>query len=143
METGRVVRMLGGEKTLGAKIRSASDLIPVVRQGFDYRALEHAIADIGVSRETVFGALGLPLRTMARRKGESRLTPAESDRLYRLVRIAAQAEMVFNDSEKARQWLLRSNRALGHVSPLSLLDTDEGVRQVEAVLGRIEHGVWS
>ena len=66
----------------------------------------------------------------------------ESDRAYRLVGIAARAEDVLGSAEKAREWLTRPNRALGQVSPLSLLDTDEGARQVEAVLGRIEHGVW-
>ncbi len=82
-------------------------------------------------------------RTMARRKGERRLSAMESDRLYRLARVAAHAEEVFGGPEKAGTWLLRPNRALGKAVPFELLDTDEGTRQVEAVLGRIEHGVFS
>ena len=143
METARVVKMLGGEKTLGTKVVSASDLIPVVRRGLEYSALEAIIGLLGVARETVLGALGLPPRTIARRKGAQRLSAAESDRVYRLARVVALAEAVLGDVAKTRAWLLRPNRALGHVMPLSLLDTDEGTRQVEAVLGRIAHGVWS
>lgn len=143
METARVVKMLGGEKALGAKVASASDMIPVVRRGLDYSALESIIGTIGVARETVLAALGLPPRTITRRKGEQRLSAAESDRVYRLARVVAMAEAVLGDVEKARAWLLRPNRALAHVTPLSLLDTDEGTRQVEAVLGRIAYGVWS
>jgi putative toxin-antitoxin system antitoxin component (TIGR02293 family) len=45
--------------------------------------------------------------------------------------------------EKAAAWLHRSNRALGHVVPLDLVDTEIGARRVEQVLGRIEYGVYS
>jgi putative toxin-antitoxin system antitoxin component (TIGR02293 family) len=45
--------------------------------------------------------------------------------------------------EKAARWLHTPNRALGGNLPLELLDTDLGSRQVEEVLGRIEHGVYS
>lgn len=143
METARVVKMLGGEKALGAKIASAADLIPVVRKGLSYRVLENLLAGIGVASETVLDAIGLPARTMGRRKGERRLSAAESDRVYRLARVMAHAEEALGSLDKARAWLLRPNRALGQITPLSLLDTDEGTRQVDAVLGRIEYGVWS
>ncbi len=143
METTRIVKILGGEKMLGAKVRSAADLIPVLRAGLKYQSLEAVISRTGVSREMALKVLGLSPRTMARRKGERRLSAMESDRLYRLARIAAQAEGVFGSPEKAGTWLLRPNRALGQAVPFELLDTDEGTRQVEAVLGRIEHGVFS
>lgn len=138
-----VTELLGGEHTLGVKARSSADLIPAVREGLKYGSLGAFVAHTGLSQEQVLGALGLPLRTIARRKAEERLKPAESDRVYRLARIVARTEEVLGEMEKTREWLLRPNRALGQVTPLSLLDTDEGARQVEAVLGRIEHGVWS
>jgi putative toxin-antitoxin system antitoxin component (TIGR02293 family) len=43
--------------------------------------------------------------------------------------------------EKAARWLRRPNRALGNQAPLDLMDSDIGTRQVEEVLGRIEHGI--
>jgi putative toxin-antitoxin system antitoxin component (TIGR02293 family) len=61
----------------------------------------------------------------------------------RLADIAAHAVLVLGSVEKARQWLTAENRALGCVAPISLLDTDVGVRAVEDVLHRIEHGVFS
>ncbi len=143
MEAIRITRILGGEKVLGGKIRCSSDLIPMVRKGLNFQTLEAVIICLDLSREQVISALALSPRTIARRKEESRLTAVESDRVYRLARIAARAEEVFGDLVKARTWMLRPNRALGNVLPLNLLDTDEGTRQVEAVLGRIEHGVWS
>lgn len=97
--------------------------------------------DLG--RDEISRVLHLPLRTIARRKRERRLQADESDRLCRLARIAAQAEDVLGDAARAARWLRAPNRALGRQAPLALLDTDLGSRQVEEVLGRIEHGVFS
>ncbi len=71
------------------------------------------------------------------------LIPAQSNRLNRLVQIIAHTEEVFGSQEKAQLWLNEQNRALQMATPLSLLDTDEGVHRVEDLLIRIEHGVFS
>ncbi len=57
--------------------------------------------------------------------------------------IIDRVEEVFGSREKAEIWLREPNRALDMQPPLDLLDTDEGAKQVEAVLIRIEHGVFS
>jgi putative toxin-antitoxin system antitoxin component (TIGR02293 family) len=80
---------------------------------------------------------------MKRRKATDRLLLQESERVDRLAKILAFAESVLGTREKARHWLSASNRALGNVSPLSLLETEAGVDEVTNVLGRIEHGVFS
>lgn len=87
--------------------------------------------------------VGLPARTLARRKKERRLRADESDRLLRLARVAAVAEDVLGAQDKAGRWLQKPNRALGGIAPLDLLDTDLGAEEVVTVLGRIEHGVYS
>jgi putative toxin-antitoxin system antitoxin component (TIGR02293 family) len=61
----------------------------------------------------------------------------------RIARVMARAENVLGSPERATAWLNRPNRALGDAVPLDLLGTDLGAREVEAVLGRIEHGVYS
>jgi putative toxin-antitoxin system antitoxin component (TIGR02293 family) len=66
-----------------------------------------------------------------------------SDRLYRLARVAAQAQDVFENSETATNWLKRANRALAGHAPIDLLDTDAGTEQVVELLDRIEYGVYS
>jgi uncharacterized protein (DUF2384 family) len=33
--------------------------------------------------------------------------------------------------------------SLGHATPLALADTEFGAREVEDLLGRLEHGVYS
>lgn len=115
----------------------------LLRRGLPFDALEAFVHALGVSTATVIKVLGLAPRTVARRKEKRTLTPAESDRLYRLARVVSRAVEVLGTLEKAKQWLERPARALGGEPPLSLLDTDIGAHQVEAILGRIEHGVFS
>jgi len=40
-------------------------------------------------------------------------------------------------------WLTTANRALGGEIPITLLDTSAGAHEVDAVLDRIEYGVYS
>ena len=142
-QMANIVRMLGGERILGRKVSSTADLIPILRSGLKYRSLEAIIHKLDISTDDVLKSLGLPVRTMARRKDEKHLTADESDRFYRLARIVTHAEDVFSDMNKVRRWLAHTNRALGGATPLSLLGTDEGARQVDNILGRIEYGVFS
>src|SRR6266540_3884727 len=76
-------------------------------------------------------------------KKQRRLHADESDRLLRLGRVAALAEEILGSHEKATRWLHEANVALGNEIPLRHLDSDLGARQVEDVLARIAHGVYS
>jgi len=66
----------------------------------------------------------------------------DSNRETTTTDIAALAERVFGSSRAARDWLLAPNPALGDEMPSRLLATTSGARRVEAVLIRIEHGVF-
>ena len=140
--TAQVVDLFGGADVLG-KIVQRVQLREALRHGLPYSALEALMRKLGLDRTEVLRVLSLNPRTLARRKKESALRPDESDRLYRLARIVAAAQDVLGTLESAARWLAQPNRALGHEAPLTLLDTDIGTRQVEAVLGRIDAGVFS
>lgn len=83
----------------------------------------------------------MPRKTLYHRRKLGRLTPEQSDRLLRVVRLLALAEDTFGDHDKAAIWLRRPTRPLADECPLDLLDTDAGVRRVEDLLGRIAHGI--
>jgi putative toxin-antitoxin system antitoxin component (TIGR02293 family) len=112
-----------------------------IKQGLPYRSLESLRERLRLSVPEAANVLHMPARTMARRRQSRKLDPVESDRLYRIARVAGQAVSVFGTEEKATTWLQRPNRALGGELPIRLLDTDVGARQVEDILGRIEHGI--
>lgn len=139
----QIVDVLGGFGSFHHRIQEAQELGDEVRQGFPYETLEAVGERLRISRDELSEALQVPLRTLTRRKKDRRLKPDESDRLARLARIAAHAIDVLEDEDKAASWLRTPNRALGGSTPLKMLDTDLGARQVEEVLGRIEHGIFS
>jgi putative toxin-antitoxin system antitoxin component (TIGR02293 family) len=143
LATAEIVEALGGPKVGGRRVQTSEDLKEWIRRGLPFASLERVMERFGFSREEMSLTLSLPPRTLARRKQERRLHSDESDRLFRLVRIASQAAEVLGGDQKASRWLHSPNRALGGKPPLEFLDTDLGSRQVEEVLGRIEHGVYS
>lgn len=139
-----VIDVLGGPKVFkGRTLPNATELRDRVRTGLPYQSLESIRDRLNLSLPEAAIVLHVPLRTLARRRHGRKLDADESDRLYRLARIAGQAVAVLGTEEKAATWLRRANRALNGEVPLGLLDTDLGARQIEDVLGRIEHGVVS
>lgn len=139
-----VIDVLGGPRVFkGRTLPNATELRDRVRTGLPYQSLESIRERLNLSLPEAAIVLHVPLRTLARRRHGRKLDADESDRLYRLARIAGQAVAVLGNEEKAATWLRRANRALNGEVPLGLLDTDLGARQIEDVLGRIEHGVVS
>jgi len=140
-------RWMGGDRVLescfGHRLASELDWTEAVEEGLPTEALEAAMEESGLSWKH-FGELVIPRRTFSNRKekGQS-LTPEESDRLVRLLRVMAKAKDTFQNEEKAERWLKRENRALGGRTPLEALKTESGARLVETVLGRVAHGVYS
>lgn len=142
-ETQKIVALLGGTRALQRRISDPRRMRDAVRAGLPYAALEAFLVALQISRDQLTSLLGVAPRTLARRKDARRLSPGESDRLYRVAHTVRLATEVLGSLERARSWLSRSNRAMGGVTPISLLDTEIGQRQVEEVLERINHGIYS
>jgi putative toxin-antitoxin system antitoxin component (TIGR02293 family) len=136
-----VIRTLGGPGLVHA--RSLEELRERLRIGLPFASLAAVAAGFGLPGEDAATILRIPARTLARRKRQRRLSPDESDRLFRLGRIATLAEEVLGDRDRAARWLRAKNRALGNAAPFSRLDTDLGAEEVEGVLLRLAHGVYS
>ncbi len=61
----------------------------------------------------------------------------------RVARMVARAKKVFGSKEVAGRWLRKPQPVLGGRMPLDMLWSDDGVKEVEDLLGRILHGVIS
>jgi putative toxin-antitoxin system antitoxin component (TIGR02293 family) len=139
-----VIDVLGGARVFrGRTVPTAIELRERIKRGLPYRSLESVRGRLRLSLPEAATVLHMPPRTLARRRQSRKLDANESDRLYRVARVAAQAYAVFGEEDKAAIWLGRPNRALNGDTPIHILDTDVGARQVEDILGRIEHGVVS
>ena len=135
-----IIDVVGGPSVVGTLINTQFDLIRAVRAGLPVNAV-HALMHSGRLSRAETDRVVLPRKTLAHRERIGTLTTDQSDRLMRVARIFAVAEEVFGTREKAHQWLRRPTRALANEVPLDLLDTEEGAREVEIILGRIAHGI--
>ena len=138
-----VETLLGGIQVPHAKPRTALEWVSVIRRGISSAAVDTLAKTIHVTQSELAVALGIPERTLARRKKEGTLNSEESAKLVRLARVVERAEEIFEDLDAAIDWMKSPNVALSGAIPLSLLDTDIGAESVMDTLGRIEHGVFA
>lgn len=135
-----IIDVVGGPVAIGRPIANQFDLIHAVRDGFPVGVV-HALLNSGRLSRAETDRVVLPRKTLAHREQIGTLTSDQSDRLLRVVRVLVAAEETFGSREKAHQWLRRPTAVLANEAPLDLLDTEEGAREVETVLGRIAHGI--
>ena len=127
---------------LGLRKTDPLSLSAAVRTGFAYRALDRFARETELSLNAVGELIRIPDRTLARRKIDGRLQPEESDRLLRASRIFGLAIDLFEgDRIAALHWLSSAQHALGNATPMELIQTDVGAREVENLIARLEHGV--
>jgi putative toxin-antitoxin system antitoxin component (TIGR02293 family) len=101
----------------------------------------HELAERGFSEAELSGLIAYRRTLGRRRRAGGNLSPEESDRAIRLVRLAAMAERVFGDGEKARRWMRKPSPTLQGSMPLALLKTEAGALLVEQALHRIDYGM--
>ena len=126
----RSVENLLGRGVLRVRPRSTLDWIELIRNGIPAAAVERLLTVMQVSQSDLARALGIPERTLARRKREGVLNSEESAKLLRLARVVGRANEVFETPEAALHWLKSPNSALAGKTPFSLLDTDIGAEGV-------------
>ena len=129
---------------LGLRDMDWPHLLRAIEHGFTYDTFEHLRENAGLSLEETAEWLQLAARTLMRRKQRGRFAADESDRLLRAARLLGRAIELFDgDSQPAREWLLTPQPALGNETPVTVARTELGAREVENLIGRIEHGVFS
>ncbi len=132
---------IGGESVL--REPEAAYIITRVRDGLPMAEFQSLREMLVVSEERLAALLGMSRATLHRRKKGGHLDRAESDRLVRFARLFSRASEALGGVAGARSWLAAPARAFHGECPLDYADTEIGAREVEALLGRIEHGVFS
>ena len=131
-------------KVTGVPSGDRPTMLANIRKGLSYRAIEDLEVAYGASRKELATVLSIPSSTMTRRKKEGRLHVDESDRVARFARIKdAAVEMMQGDDDAAISWLHTPLEILGNESPMMHASTEMGARDVEDLIGRIRHGVFS
>lgn len=130
---------LGGKLGI-TRVRSDRDLATIVERRLPASAVKSLVRG-GLSTDEVY-RLVVPRRTLAHRlAGHQALSREESDKAVRVARIAAMAEQVFGEPERAWRWLRKPKRQFGGKPAIDMLATEAGARLVEELVAQIDHGL--
>lgn len=109
---------------------SKSDLERLkIRTDLDYDKLSHVLS---VTRSTLI-----------KKKDLQKYSFAVAERMLDLADIYSYGYKVFEDESKFRDWMFKSNHALGGKTPYEILNNQFGREEVKNLIGRIEYGVYS
>lgn len=123
---------------------STLKLFEAIEEGLPVSTLSASSRQIGVPESRLRDIARISSSTFARRQRAGKFSPEESDRLSRVIRVAALAQSLFNgDSDAALAWLTEPAPALHNRPPIELLRNDHGAVEVERLIRRIEHGVFT
>lgn len=146
----RVTKVMRGRAGLRSKRDSlgmglkTQAVIREIKRGFPFRTLGTFANVSGLAVSRVADVIGIPERTLARRRVSGRLAPEESERLLRVSRIFDKAVELFEgDRAAAMGWLNTPRPVLDEQSPLEYSRTEPGAREVENLIGQLEHGVFA
>src|SRR6266849_4169006 len=103
--------------SLGLAATSTPHLIHELRRGLSFHALEFLSSESGIPVGEIAALIGIPPRTLARRKVSGGLAEAVA-------------------------WLRTPRRTLTGSTPLAYSSTELGAREVETLIGQLVHGVF-
>jgi putative toxin-antitoxin system antitoxin component (TIGR02293 family) len=96
---------------------------------------------LGLTIADVARILGAGERTVIRKEQQrTPLSATESDRAYRLARVADLAIEMIGDETRAASWLRTPSAYLGGETPVAMLDTEVGTELVFESLYAIAYG---
>jgi putative toxin-antitoxin system antitoxin component (TIGR02293 family) len=129
-------------RLLGLEPDDPLKLVARVQRGLPFGSVERFLRNTALSIIELAQVVQIPVRTLMRRKAQRRLQPDESDRLLRASRIFGRAlELFEGDIAAARRWLSTPLPAFGGARPIRVASTDVGAREVDNLIGRLEHGI--
>lgn len=152
MDVGRTKSKSPALPSASKPLRSAWDVMGIaderaigaVKRGLPIKHLDHFLAVTHLPRTEVLRVLKLTSSELRKRTDRPRLTPLESDRLWRLANVFLKSLHFYEGNvEQTTEWMKTPQRALDHVSPLRCSVTEPGAPEVEDLIGRIEFGVYA
>lgn len=139
-----VIDVLTGSRPRAGRVGSWIDLHERLTEGLPKEMYHHVLAAMvtqGLPTEVVRRLARFVAAPATLKRRKKRLSPEESERLARLARLLAMSARVFDDPQDTSRFLTRPHPLLSRKSPIDLLQTDLGLRQVEEVLAKVLYGL--
>ena len=128
------------KNSLRIKAKNVHELIEIIKKGLPFSSFEILCKQLGVSQKEMASIVNISPRTLSRRKKEGRLKFIESDKIFYIAIVIETANRVLGGMDESKRWFHTPVKSLGFRTPLEYCEYFIGLREVENVLGRIEHG---
>lgn len=122
---------------------SSYQKIEAIRDGISKEELENLKEQSDLDYNVLAKILAVTKATLHGKKGGEKFDTYISERIFLLADLYSFGYEVFGDRQRFNNWMKSEIRALGYVTPLSLIDTLYGVEEVRNLIGRIAYGVYS
>lgn len=134
-----------GARLLHLDAHNQVDVVTHLEHGLEPATIRHLADWLDLPIKQTLDTLGIPSSTYHHRSQKHQpLSPADSERVYRLARVIEAAETYFDDDQDAaRRWLTRPKHTLNGRTPIDYARTSAGAQYVQDLLGRLAHGVIS
>jgi putative toxin-antitoxin system antitoxin component (TIGR02293 family) len=117
--------------------------LQAIEKGVPLSALEKFASQTGIEMKGLLNVVIAPRTLKHRRERKEPLSLDESDRLARVARMYELSVRVFGDPEKAKKWITSPKHRFADRSPLSMMRSETGGRQVEEWLIQIDEGMFA
>lgn len=119
------------------------DKIKAIKEGVTKEQLENLKAGAELDYDTLARVLNVAKATLHNKKGKAKFDQYISERIFLVADLYSFGYEVFGSRQKFNSWMKSEIRALGYVTPLSLIDTLYGIEEVKNIIGRIAYGIIS
>ncbi len=127
----------------GVRSKNRAKMLTVIKKGINFTAIGRLEEAFHTSQKEVAKLLSIPPSTLTRRKKDGQLNTEESDRVVRFAHLKDNADELMGGDDAAITWLRTPLEILGGETPLERARTELGFRDVEDLIGRLKHGVFS
>jgi putative toxin-antitoxin system antitoxin component (TIGR02293 family) len=116
--------------------------IGLIREGVTKDRVLDIKEDIEIDYDQLSRILAVSRATITAKKKDGKFKPDASERILHLNDVIRLGHQVFGERPAFNLWLKSPSKALGNVSPLSVMDTIYGIEEVKKEILRIAHGVF-
>lgn len=138
-----VFSIIGLDKFLKPAEIDSFKIIDVIRKGLPMGILNKLAKLMLFKPRDVAPIMNLSERTLQRYEASTLLDKETSLKTIQLASLYEKGVEVFGSVERFNSWMNSEILALGLKKPIEFIDTSVGIDQLQKLIGRIQHGVYS
>jgi putative toxin-antitoxin system antitoxin component (TIGR02293 family) len=135
--------ILGGKEFMPNEPVSGFDFLTASSKGITKQSIVNLADIMEIPMKDIATLLNVSYKTLGRKRKTDLLDSLASSLSIEIANTFAHGLAVFEDQHKLNRWLNKENRALENKKPIELLNTPTGINMVNAVLTRLEEGIYT